>query len=248
LIDLKGKNILVTGGSRGIGAGIAQTLAALGAQVALTYSSNEASARKVLESLPGAGHSIARMELGDESSIEATGEKVLAEFGGQIHGVVNNAGITNDQLLLRMKTEDFDRVITTNLRGSFLVTRYFLKAMMKARQGSVVHLTSIIGQTGNAGQANYAASKAGLEAFSKSFALEMASRNIRSNCVAPGFIATEMTDVLSAEQKEKITEKIPLRFIGSTADVASAVAFLLSDSARYITGQTLNVNGGLYMN
>ncbi len=246
-LDLSDKKIFVTGGSRGIGNAIVKYLADLGAQVAFTYTSREDAAQKTLENLKGQGHKMFRMDLNSEESIEGTVKDVLQHFGG-IDGVVNNAGITKDQLLLRMSAQDFDQVLQTNLRGNFLVTKAFVKPMMKARKGAFVHMTSVIGRTGNAGQANYAASKAGLESFSRSVALELASRNIRSNCVAPGFIATEMTDVLSEETKSKIITKIPLQCIGEGSDVASCVAFLLSDASKYITGECINVNGGLFMN
>lgn len=245
--SITGKKILVTGGSRGIGAGIVKFLANQGARVAFTYSSKEELAQALLKSLPGEGHMTLRMNISEEASVSEGIEQVIKNFG-EIDGLVNNAGITKDQLLLRMKSEDFDSVIQTNLRGSFLVTKGCLKGMLKARKGSIVNITSVIGLTGNAGQANYAASKAGLEAFGRSVALEVASRGIRVNSVAPGFIATEMTDVLNEAQKNDIISKIPLQAIGSSDDVAHAVAFLLSDSSRYITGHTLNVNGGMYMN
>jgi 3-oxoacyl-[acyl-carrier protein] reductase len=244
--SLSGKKIFVTGGSRGIGAAIVKVLAQKGAQVAFTYSSREDAAKKVLESLPGAGHMTLAMNVADEASVDQGINKVLEQFQ-TVDGVVNNAGITKDALLLRMKSEDFSAVIETNLKGTFLVTKGFLKSMLKARQGSIVNITSIIGQTGNAGQANYAASKAGTEAFAKSTAQEVASRGIRVNCVAPGFIHTEMTEVLAPELKEQILTKIPLGRIADADEVAFAVAFLLSDEAKYITGHTLNVNGGLLM-
>ncbi|MEY4615548.1 MAG: 3-oxoacyl-(Acyl-carrier-protein) reductase [Pseudomonadota bacterium] len=245
-LPLKGKNILVTGGSRGIGAAIAKHAAELGARIALTYTSKPELAETVVKSLPGEGHFSQAMDISNSISVEEGMKKILETFG-TIDGLVNNAGITRDQLLLMMKTEDFDAVINTNLRGTFLVTKSVLKPMIRARKGSIVTITSIIGQTGNGGQANYAASKAGLEAFSKSVALEVASRNVRLNCVAPGFIATEMTDALTEDQKGTIQEKIPLKQIGSALDVAQAVAYLLSDNAKYVTGHTLNVNGGMFM-
>jgi 3-oxoacyl-[acyl-carrier protein] reductase len=244
--SLQGKKIFVTGGSRGIGASIVKTLAQKGATVAFTYSTQEESAKKIAESLPGSGHIFLKMNISDETSVKEAVESVLTKFG-EIDGVVNNAGITKDGLLLRMKTEDFDNVISTNLRGTFLVTKAFLKPMLKSQKGSIVNITSVIGQTGNPGQANYAASKAGTEAFSKSVAQEVASRNIRVNCVAPGFIATEMTGVLNTEVQNQILNKIPQRKIADPVEVANAVAFLLSDNSVYITGQTLNVNGGMYM-
>jgi 3-oxoacyl-[acyl-carrier protein] reductase len=243
---LKGKNILVTGGSRGIGAGIVKRLAQDGARVALTYTSKPDLAEAVLKSLPGSDHLALELNVSSEESVEQT-FKVLLEKFGKLDGLVNNAGVTKDQLLLRMKAEDFDQVMQTNLRGAFLCTRLATKAMLKARQGSIVQITSVIGHSGNAGQANYAASKAGIEAFTKSIAQEVGSRNIRLNCVAPGFISTDMTDVLPDTQKNAILAKIPLQKFGTTEDVAAAVSFLLSDESAYITGQTLHVNGGMYM-
>lgn len=243
---LAGKKIMVTGSSRGIGAGIARLLADEGAQVAITYSSSEGPAREVLASLKGTGHMIVSLQVADEASVSAAFAKVLETFGS-LDGLVNNAGITKDQLLLRMKQDDFQSVIDTNLKGTFLCTKLAVKTMMKARKGSIVNITSVIGQTGNAGQANYAASKAGVEGFSKSIAQEVGSRQVRVNCVAPGFIVTDMTDQLTEEQKTGILSKVPLETLGQTEDVAHAVAFLLSDKARYITGHTLSVNGGLHM-
>ncbi len=243
---LLGKKVFVTGGSRGIGAAIVKHLASQGAQVAFSYSSQPASAEAVLKELPGLGHFIVPLQLQNEESVISACEQVLAHFG-ELDAVVNNAGITKDQLLLRMKTEDFDAVIQTNLRGTFLVTKTLLKSMLKARKGSIVNITSVIGQTGNAGQANYAASKAGTEAFSKSIALEVGSRGIRVNCVAPGFIQTEMTEILNDEQKKNILSKIPLGRIAEAKEVASVVAFLVSEESSYITGHTLSVNGGMYM-
>lgn len=244
--QLSGKKIFVTGGSRGIGAAIVQVLAQKGATVFFTYSSNEESAKKVLSALPGTGHKTYKLNISDENNVSEVVEQVVKD-AGEIDGIVNNAGVTKDQLLLRMKAEDFDLVINTNLKGTFLVTKAFLKTMLKSRKGSIVNVTSVIGQTGNAGQANYAASKAGIEAFSKSTALEVASRGIRVNCVAPGFIATEMTDVLTEEQKKAILLKIPLDRIAEPQEVANAISFLLSDESKYITGHTLSVNGGMYM-
>jgi 3-oxoacyl-[acyl-carrier protein] reductase len=242
----EGKNILVTGSSRGIGAGIVRRLAAEGARVAVTYSSSAGPAQQVLESLPGTGHMILSLNVGDEASVTAAFEQVAEKFG-TLHGLVNNAGITRDTLLLRMKTEDFQAVLDTNLKGAFLCTRAAVKMMLKARTGAIVNITSVIGEMGNAGQSNYAASKAGVIGFAKSVAQEVASRGIRVNCIAPGFIATEMTGALSDQQKEAILSKVPLNTLGDVEDVAAATAFLLSDEAKYITGHTLSVNGGLYM-
>lgn len=245
--SLQGKRIVVTGGSRGIGAAIVKLLSEEGAQVAFTYSSREEAAQQVAHSLTGEGHFYIKMDIASEESVNEAVEHILEKWP-VVDGVVNNAGITKDQLLLRMKAEDFDSVINTNLRGTFLVTKAFTKPMMKARKGSIVNITSIIGETGNAGQANYAASKAGTIAFAKSVALELASRQIRVNNVAPGFIATEMTDVLSEDIKTKLIDRVPLQKIGDGVDVAQAVRFLLSDESKYITGHTLDVNGGMHMN
>lgn len=243
---LKGKKVLVTGGGRGIGAGIVKTLADQGARVAFTYTSRSDVAEAVLATLPGEGHQILKMDIASEESVEEGIQQVLESFSG-LDGLVNNAGITADQLLLRLKVEDFDRVVQTNLRGAFLCSKAVMKPMMKARQGSIVNLSSVIAQMGNPGQANYAASKGGLEAMTRSMAIEMSSRNIRLNCVAPGFIGTEMTDKMEEKQKEAILDRIPLHRLGTPEDVAGVVAFLLSDSSSYITGQVIQVNGGLYM-
>jgi 3-oxoacyl-[acyl-carrier protein] reductase len=237
---------LVTGSSRGIGAAIAARLAQDGARVAVTYSSNPEAAKKVVDSLPGTGHFSLQLNVGDEASVDKSFAEVVEKLG-KIDFLVNNAGITKDQLLLRMKAEDFDRVIETNLRGVFLCTRAAAKLMLKAKSGAIVNITSVIGQTGNPGQANYAASKGGVEAFTKSVAQELASRQIRVNCVAPGFIVTEMTDVLNDQTKEAILAKVPLKTLGDVEDVAAAVSFLLSQEAKYITGHTLSVNGGMFM-
>lgn len=243
---LAGQKVFVTGGSRGIGASIVRTLAERGASVAFTYSSRADAAEKLLKELPGQGHFCLQMNTADETSVDAAINQVLEKFGN-VDGVVNNAGITKDGLLLRMKTEDFDSVLQTNLRGTFLVTRGFLKSMIKARKGSIVNITSVIGQTGNAGQANYAASKAGTEAFSRSVAQEVASRGVRVNCIAPGFIGTEMTEVLNEDQKNAILSQIPMGRIADPSEIATVVSFLLSDDSKYITGHTLSVNGGLFM-
>ncbi len=245
--SLQGKKIVVTGGSRGIGAAIVKLLAEEGAQVAFTYSSREEAAQQVAHSLTGEGHFYIKMDISNEESVNSAVEHILEKWP-EVDGVVNNAGITKDQLLLRMKTEDFDNVVNTNLRGTYLVTKAFTKPMMKARKGSIVNIVSIIGETGNAGQANYAASKAGTIAFAKSVAQEMGSRNIRVNNVAPGYIGTEMTEGLSEEVKNKMMERIPLGRMGEGNDVEQAVRFLLSDESRYITGHTLDVNGGMHMN
>jgi 3-oxoacyl-[acyl-carrier protein] reductase len=243
---LIGKTVLVTGSSRGIGAAIAHRLAEEGARVAVTYSSSPEGAEKVLSGLPGMGHLKLQLHVNDEASVAAAFEEIAKNFG-QLDGLVNNAGITKDQLILRMKAEDFQNVIDTNLKGTFLCTRAAVKMMIKARTGSIVNVTSVIGEMGNAGQSNYAASKAGIEGFAKSIAQEIGSRGVRVNCVAPGFIVTDMTDVMTDAQKAAILTKVPLGTLGDTGDVAAACAFLLSSESKYITGHTLSVNGGLYM-
>jgi len=246
-VDLKGKNIFITGGSRGIGAAIVKQCAQDGARVAFTYSSAEAQAQAVLSSLPGSGHLTFKMNVTVKEEVDATSAKVIEAFG-DIHGVVNNAGITKDQLLLRMKDEDFDAVLKANLYGVFYVSKAFAKNLLKTRNASVVNISSVIGSSGNAGQSNYAASKAGLEGFTRSLALELASRNIRINAVAPGYISSDMTSALSEDHLKYFSEKIPLGRAGEPHEVAQTVAFLLSDASSYITGQTLHVNGGLYLN
>ena len=247
IVNLTDKKIFVTGGSRGIGAAIVKTLAEAGAQVAFTYSTNEDKAQELLKTLPGTNHLCFQLNVADHASVEQVVTQVLQKWP-EIHGVVNNAGITKDQLLLRMKPEDFDQVISTNLTGVFTVTKAFSKAMLKARHGVFVNISSVIAATGNSGQSNYAASKGGLESFTKSVALELASRGIRANCVAPGYIKSDMSSTLNAEQLAKFNDKIPMARAGEAQEIASVVAFLLSDAASYITGQTLHVNGGMYLN
>ncbi len=242
----QGKSYVITGGSRGIGAGIATHLADEGARVCITYSSRPDSAEAVLSKLKGEDHLSVQLKLEDESSVNEAFKTIFNTFG-TIDGLVNNAGITSDQILLRMKSDEFKKVINTNLNGTFLCTKAALRPMLKAKAGSIVNITSVIGQTGNAGQANYAASKAGIEAFTKSVAQEVASRNIRLNCVAPGFIETEMTDILTPEQKQEIFAQIPMKQLGEVLDIAQAVSFLLSNKSKYMTGQTISINGGLFM-
>jgi len=249
LISLSNQCILVTGGSRGIGAAIVKYLDEAGAKVAFTYANRLDQAESVLNQLKNkTQHKIFPLLLTDENQINAISEQILDFFGGEIDGLVNNAGITRDQLFLRMKTQDFDDVLQVNLRGTFLVTKAFLKVFIKQRRGSIVNIISVIGQTGNIGQANYAASKAGVELMSRSLALEVASRNVRVNCIAPGFIATEMTEVLTDQQKDSVLSKIPMGRVARPEEVASVVAFLLGKESAYITGATINVNGGMFMN
>lgn len=252
MINLNQKKIVVTGGSRGIGAAIVKYLAELGAQVAFSYSTNEQKAQELLAEISQKSpnksyHLCYQLDVSSPESVEKFSQNVL-ETWGNVDAVVNNAGITKDQLILRMKLEDFEKVIDTNLTSAFTMTKAFSKTMLKARSGSFVNISSVIGSTGQAGQSNYAASKAGLEGFTKSIALEFASRGIRANCVAPGYIKSDMTEALPEEQIKSFYEKIPLGRAGEAMEVAQAVAFLLSDSASYITGQTLHVNGGMFLN
>lgn len=246
---LNNKRVFITGGSRGIGAEIVKTFAQQGAQVCFTYSSRKDAADQILSEIKstpaGPEHFHLQMDLSQEESIQAA-LTTLSEKWPQVDVIVNNAGITKDQLFIRMKTADFDSVIDTNLKGAFIICRHFAKLMMKAQSGNIINISSVIGHTGNPGQANYAASKAGLEAMTKSLALELASRNIRANSIAPGYIGTEMTGVLSDEVKQKILAKIPLQTIGTGQDIANAALFLASDLSKYMTAQTLHVNGGMY--
>jgi 3-oxoacyl-[acyl-carrier protein] reductase len=247
MLNLNQMTFFVTGGSRGIGAAIVKKLASQGAQVGFSFASNEAAAANVLASLPGAGHFTCPLRLEDPASIKSAIEKIQERFP-TLSGLVNNAGVTKDGLLLRMKLEDWDQVLNSNLRGNFLLTQGLLKGFVKNREGSIVNIASVIGRTGNAGQANYAASKAGLIGFTKSLAQEVGSRGIRVNCVAPGFIKTDMTSGLSEDLQKQLLSKIPLGYLAEPEDVANCVAFLLSPDSKYITGHTLDVNGGMYMN
>ena len=244
MFRLDGKTALVTGASQGIGEGIARLLAQQGARVVLAARNQEK-----LEALAaGIGGSVHPLAL-DVSQAETFGEKVkglLEEFAG-IDILVNNAGITADNLLARMSLEDWERVLRTNLTGAFALTREVVRGMMKKRWGRVINVSSVVGMMGNAGQANYAASKAGLIGFSKSLARELGSRNITVNVVAPGYIETAMTEVLPEKAREELTGAIALKRLGKVDDVAWAVLFLASEEAGYITGHTLNVSGGLYI-
>ena len=249
-MNLLGHKIFITGGSGGIGAATAKEAASQGAQVAFSYNKGKQKADDLLKRLNTLSSKekpfAVQMDLTDQDSIVKACKEVLEGFDGQVDGVVNNAGMTQDQILLRMNFEEFQLPIKTNLYGSYLVSKCFLKTMLKARKGTFVHITSVVGQIGQLGQANYAASKAGIEAFSKSLARELAIRGIRSNCIAPGFINTEMTKDLS--HQEELLSLIPMKKIAEPYQVAKPICFLLSDAASYITGHTLNVNGGLLMN
>lgn len=247
-MTFSGKNVLVTGASRGIGAEIAKVLAKKGLKVWINYRSKPEVADALLDEIKQNGGEAAVIKF-DATDEEAFSEaiKLIVEADGELSYLVNNAGITNDKLAIRMKLDDFTNVINANLTSAFIGSREALKVMSKKRFGCVINIASIVGEMGNAGQVNYSASKGGMIAMSKSFAKEGASRNIRYNCVTPGFIATDMTDALSDEMKKAYEDAIPLKRLGDPKDIANAVAFLLSDEACYITGETLKVNGGLYM-
>ncbi len=242
---LEGKVALITGATRGIGKGIAEMYAQQGAKIAFTYAGSVDKAKELEATLSSVtqikGY---QSDASDFDAAQTLVDEVMKEFG-KIDILINNAGITKDNLLLRMSKEDWDRVINVNLDSVFNLTKVVIKPMMKAKEGSIINMTSVVGISGNAGQANYAASKAGVIGFTKSVALELGSRNIRCNAIAPGFIQTEMTDAIDDKAKEKWNEAIPMKRLGQTHDIANACVFLGSEMASYITGQTLNVDGGL---
>jgi 3-oxoacyl-[acyl-carrier protein] reductase len=245
---MKGMNALVTGGSRGIGRAICLELAGNGLNVAVNYSGNKEKAEAVVEECRSRGvESFAvQADVGDSKAAQEMVKEVVNTFGS-IDVLVNNAGITRDTLVMRMKDEDFDDVINTNLKGVFNCSKAATRPMMKQRSGRIINISSVVGALGNAGQANYAASKAGVIGLTKSMAREFANRNILVNAVAPGFVSTEMTDDLSAEAKEGLLQQIPLGKLGEPSHVAKVVRFLASEDAAYMTGQTLHVDGGMYM-
>lgn len=245
---LDGKAALVTGASRGIGRAIALRLASEGAKVAINFAGNQKAAEEVKSEIEANGGEaiLVQANVADPAAVEAMFAKVVEAFG-TVDILVNNAGITRDGLLLRMKDEDFEAVIDTNLKGVFYCTKAAAKLMMKKRSGRIVNMSSVVGLIGNAGQTNYAASKAGVLGFSKSAAKELAARGITVNMVAPGFIDTDMTAVLADKVKEAMVKEIPLRRMGRPEDVANAVLFLVSDCLSYITGQVINVDGGMVM-
>ena len=242
--NLKEQVALVTGASRGIGAAIAESLAAAGATVVGTATSDNG-AEQITKSLESAGRG-AVLDIASDESVSALISDIQANEGSPTI-VVNNAGITRDNLLLRMKPEEWDSVLSTNLSGVFRVCKATLRGMMKAKGGRIINIASVIGLMGNPGQANYAASKAGIIGFSKSLAREVGSRNITVNVVAPGIIDTDMTRVLPAQQRTAMLGQVPLGRLGDAQDIANAVVFLASDAAAYITGETLHVNGGMLM-
>ncbi|MEK9852562.1 MAG: 3-oxoacyl-[acyl-carrier-protein] reductase [Flavobacteriaceae bacterium] len=243
---LEGKTAIITGASRGIGRGIAKVFVEQGCAVAFTYSSNQAAAEALVAELSGQGVQVRgyQSNAADYEAAEQLIADVLKDFGS-IDILVNNAGITKDNLLMRMSESDFDQVIEVNLKSIFNMTKAVQRTFLKQRKGSLIHMSSVVGVKGNAGQANYAASKAGIIGFSKSIALELGSRNIRSNVIAPGFIETEMTAQLSEEVVQGWRDGIPLKRGGQPEDVANACVFLASDLSNYITGQVLHVDGGM---
>lgn len=243
---LKGKTAIITGASRGIGSGIATVFAQQGADVAFTYSSSSEAAETLEKSLQAYETKVKAYQsnASDFVAAQELAAKVLEEFG-QIDILVNNAGITKDNLLMRMGEEDFDKVIEVNLKSVFNMTKAVQRTMLKQRKGSIINMSSVVGVKGNAGQTNYAASKAGIIGFSKSVALELGSRNIRSNVIAPGFIETEMTAKLDPAVVDQWRAGIPLKRGGTAEDIANACVYLASDLSAYVTGQTLNVDGGM---
>jgi 3-oxoacyl-[acyl-carrier protein] reductase len=247
-MTLQGKNALVTGSSRGIGRAIALGLAKKGVNIAVNYAGNEVKAAEVVDEIKSLGAQAIKIQanVADEGDVKEMVKEVITSFGN-LDILVNNAGITRDNLLMRMKVEEFDQVIETNLKGAFLCTKAVTRQMMKQRDGRIINISSIVGVSGNPGQANYVAAKAGLIGLTKSTAKELASRNILVNAIAPGFITTEMTDVLTKEQKGAILGSIPLAKLGEPEDIANIVCFLASNDANYITGQTIHVDGGMVM-
>ncbi len=244
---LEGKNVIITGASRGIGKGIAKIFAEHGANVAFTYSSSEAPALELEKELISLGIKAKAYKSNAASFEEAQQlvDNVLKDFGGAVDVLINNAGITKDNLLMRMSEADFDTVIDINLKSVFNMTKAVQRTMLKQRKGSIINMSSVVGVKGNAGQTNYAASKAGMIGFTKSVALELGSRNIRCNAIAPGFIETEMTSKLDEKTVQGWREGIPLKRGGSTEDIANACLFFASDLSSYVTGQVLNVDGGM---
>jgi 3-oxoacyl-[acyl-carrier protein] reductase len=248
VIDLGGKSAVVTGGSRGIGRAIVMRLAQQGADVAFSFRGNEAAALETVHAVEELGRRGVATP-GDVTKPESAEALIAAAIGafGKVDILVNNAGITRDQLLMRMKEEDWQVILDTNLSSVYRTSKAVMRGMMKARKGRIISIASVIGLTGNAGQANYAAAKAGIIAFSKSLAREIGSRGITVNVVAPGFIDTDMTRALPEAQREGLLTQIALGRLGAPHDIAKAVAFLASPAAAYITGETLHVNGGMYM-
>lgn len=247
-MSLQGKFALVTGASRGIGRAIALALGKRGVNVAVNYAGSEERAEQVVHELKSIGVESFKIKanVADEADVKTMMKEVVKTFG-RLDILVNNAGITRDNLLMRMSIEEFREVIDTNLTGAFLCTKAVTRQMMKQRYGKIVNIASIVGVSGNPGQANYVAAKAGLIGLTKTTAKELASRNVLVNAIAPGFIQTDMTDVLTEDQKDAILSQVPLEKLGEPEDIANVVCFLASDEAKYITGQTIHVDGGMVM-
>jgi 3-oxoacyl-[acyl-carrier protein] reductase len=245
---LSGQVALVTGASRGIGRAIALSLAESGADVVVNYAGSESAAEEVVQLIRAMGRKAEKIQahVGNAEQTEQMVKATVEQFG-KIDILVNNAGITRDNLIMRMKEEEFDDVINTNLKGVFNCTKAVTRPMMKQRSGTIINISSVVGVLGNPGQANYVAAKAGVIGLTKSTARELASRNITVNCIAPGFIETEMTDKLTEETKAAMLQQIPLARLGSPNDIAKVVLFLTSNGAAYMTGQTIHVDGGMYM-
>lgn len=243
---LKGKNVIITGASRGIGKGIAEVFAQHGANIAFTYHSSDEKAKALAEELSANGCKVKgyKSDASEFQDAQQLADSVMEEFGS-IDVVVNNAGITKDNLLMRMSEEDFDHVMKVNMKSVFNLTKAVMRPMLKERKGSIINMSSVVGVKGNAGQANYAASKSAIIGFTKSVALELGSRNIRCNAIAPGFIETEMTEALGEDTIKEWRESIPLKRGGTPQDIANATLFLASDMSSYITGQVFNVCGGM---
>lgn len=247
-LNFEGKSVLVTGGSRGIGREVAIEFAKNGADVAINYTSSEESALNIKEEIEELGRKckIIKCDVSDFNKVSEMVKDVVNDFG-KIDILVNNAGVTKDGLLIRMNEDDFDKVMDINLKGVFNVTKATTKFMMKKKYGKIINMSSVVGIVGNAGQANYCASKAGVIGFTKATAKEFASRNININAIAPGFIETDMTDILPDDIKEKMLEQIPQKCAGKAENIADVALFLASDMSEYITGQVINVDGGMVM-
>lgn len=247
-MSIAGKNVLVTGGSRGIGRAICVRLGTMGAHVFVNYVSNPDAAAETLKIITDAGGSggIVQFNVGNASEAQDAIKKLIKD-AGSLDILVNNAGITRDGLMVRMKEDDWDAVLDTNLKGSFICAKAAVRSMMKKKWGRIINISSVVGYAGNGGQVNYSSAKAGMQGLTKSMAREFASRNITVNSVAPGYIVTDMTRDLSEDVQDKIKSEIPMASLGSPDDVAAAVAYLASDDAGYVTGNTIHVNGGMYM-